>query len=105
MVHTLTMELPDDGAPNSSWRAEHGRGKAQDTAGVTAANGLSSSDLSMLLGCDPHDVLGRVLELNHLAHYHNSLNAVEIAALVEELRRASAPGPEGSMSRINSRRS
>ncbi|MBP6697239.1 MAG: hypothetical protein KA175_06445 [Flavobacteriales bacterium] len=72
---------------------------------MTAANGLSSSDLSMLLGCDPHDVLGRVLELNHLAHYHNSLNAVEIAALVEELRRASAPGPEGSMSRINSRRS
>lgn len=105
MVHTLTMELPDDGAPNSSWRVEHSGGKASDTAGMNASNRLSSADLSMLLGCDPHDVLGRVLELNQLTHYHNSLNAVEIAALIEELRLAAAPAPEGSISRIKIRRS
>ncbi|MBK7085431.1 MAG: hypothetical protein IPH53_12530 [Flavobacteriales bacterium] len=105
MVHTLTMELPEDCAPNSSWRAEHGLVKAQVTAGMNASNGLSHTDLSMLLGCDPHEVLGRVLELNHLAHYHNSLNAVEIATLVEELRRAAASGQDGSTSPFNSRRS
>ncbi|MBK8340288.1 MAG: hypothetical protein IPK99_10020 [Flavobacteriales bacterium] len=71
---------------------------------MNALHHLSSADLRMLLGCERQDVLGRILELNHSARYHNLLNAVELANLVEELLKAAAHDQDGSASLDNDRR-
>ncbi|MCB9169558.1 MAG: hypothetical protein H6594_04305 [Flavobacteriales bacterium] len=52
-------------------------------------------DLIMLLQCDPRQLLGRIVQLNRASRYRNTLNAIVLAAEVNELRdRADRPtGP------------
>jgi hypothetical protein len=47
---------------------------------------LDRKDLELLMVTDPKALLGRILELNREIRYHNRLDAVRLAACINELR-------------------
>lgn len=96
LVHTRMTETTNGQEPGTLVRLEKILAMKTTPDSMRALNALSSVDLSMLLGCARQELLGRILELNHLAHYHNRLNAIELASLVEELRNSASPEPNGS---------
>jgi hypothetical protein len=47
---------------------------------------IEPRDLELLLATEPSELLGRIMRMNRTPRYHNSLNAVEVAQQVIELR-------------------
>lgn len=53
--------------------------------------GLRLKDLVALLDQAPEGILGGLIRLNALPHYHNRLNVVELACALQAVRDLSGP--------------
>lgn len=49
---------------------------------------IERTDLEQLLSLEPERALGRIVELNGSARYHNTLNVIEVLVRLRELREA-----------------
>lgn len=70
--------------------------KAGERAGARwndPAQLLDPADLELLLRTDPHQLLGRIMELNRGPRYHNHLEAFALMMRLAELRREREQGP------------
>jgi len=59
---------------------------------------IDPRDLIMLLQCEPRQLLGRIVQLNRAPRYHNTLNAVVLAAEVTDLRGQRGSGGNAELS-------